>query len=77
MPRTKRTTGEADGLSKFQRYRKTQQGRGMKLLRIWVPDPHNPGFAEESERQAALLRGHPDEKEAMDFIEATFEWPEP
>ena len=75
MPRTKRTTG--DGLSKFQRYRKTQESKGMKLLRIWVPDPHRPEFAREAERQGKLLCGRPEEKEAMAFIEAVFEWPEP
>ena len=74
MPRTKRTTGDA--LSKFQRYRQTQRNRGMKLLRIWVPDPHRPEFAEEAERQASLLRGSPEEREALDFIQAAFEWPE-
>jgi hypothetical protein len=45
----------------------------MKLLRIWVPDPSSPEFAKETERQAKLLRGHPSEKEALDFIEAAFE----
>ena len=48
----------------------------MKLLRIWVPDPHRPEFAEEAERQASLLRGSPEEREALDFIQAAFEWPE-
>jgi len=42
----------------------------MKLLRIWVPDPHASGFREEAERQANLLRGAPEEREALDFIEA-------
>jgi hypothetical protein len=42
----------------------------MKLLRIWVPDPRAPGFAEEARRQAMLLRGAPEEKEALEFIEA-------
>lgn len=59
-----------DGLSKFQRYRASQRARGMKLLRIWVPDPHAPGFREDAERQAALLRGAPEELDALDFIEA-------
>jgi len=77
MPRTKRTTGTEDGLSKFQRYRKTQESRGMKLLRIWVPDPRRPEFAKEAARQGKLLRGRPEEKEAMAFIEAVVEWPEP
>jgi Protein of unknown function (DUF3018) len=50
----------------------------MKLLRIWVPDPNAPGFAEEVRRQAALLRGAPEEEEALDFIEAAARetWPE-
>jgi len=76
MPRPKRTTGPADGLSKFQRYRKTQENKGVKLLRIWVPDVHSPEFAREAARQGKLLSGQPEEKEALAFIEATFEWPE-
>jgi len=75
MPRIKRASG--DELSKFQRYRRTQIGKGMKLLRIWVPDPHRPEFAREAKRQATLLRGRPEEKEALAFIEAAFPWPEP
>lgn len=41
----------------------------MKLLRVWVPDPHAPGFREEAHRQALLLRGAPEESDALDFIE--------
>ena len=48
----------------------------MKLLRIWVPDPSAPGFKEEAARQAALLKGAPEEAEALDFIAAAFDWPE-
>jgi hypothetical protein len=48
-----------DGLDKFRRYRANQRARGMKLLRLWVPDPTAPGFADEAHRQAALLRGTP------------------
>lgn len=67
-----------DGHDKFSRYRASKRHQGMKLLRIWVPDPSAPGFAEEAERQAKLLRGDPAEQEAMDFIEAILadvEWP--
>ena len=42
----------------------------MKLLRVWVPDPRAPGFHEEAHRQALLLRGAPEEGEALDFIDA-------
>jgi Antitoxin MazE-like len=59
-----------DGLDKFRRYRATRRARGMKLLRVWVPDPHAPGFREEAQRQASLLRGAPEEREALEFIAA-------
>ena len=66
-----------DGLTKFQRYRQQQQNRGMKQLRIWVQDPHRPEFAAEARRQGLLLRGRDEEAEALDFIAAATEWPEP
>ena len=62
-----------DGLDKFRRLRADRKARGMKLLRIWVRDPKAPGFAEEARRQAALLRGAPEELEALDFIEAVMD----
>jgi len=66
MPRAART----DGLGKFQRYRATRKAIGMKLLRVWVPDPRADGFAAEAQRQAALLRGAPEEADALAFIDA-------
>jgi Protein of unknown function (DUF3018) len=75
MPRIKRA--QPDGLTKFQRYRRSQESKGMRLLRIWVPDPKRPEFAKEAGRQANLLRGRAEEQEALDFIEAAFTWPEP
>jgi hypothetical protein len=68
---------ENDGLDKFARYRQRQRRRGMKLLRVWVPDPSKPEFLAEAQRQGLLLRGLPAETEAQDFIEQVFEWPEP
>ena len=72
MPRAK----EMDGLSKFQRYRETQRHKGMKLLRLWVPDPRAPEFKSEAERQGKLLCDRPEQREATDFIERAFSWPE-
>ena len=46
----------------------------MKLLRVWVPDPTRPEFAKEAARQGRLLRGRPEEAEALAFIEAAFSW---
>lgn len=42
----------------------------MRSLQVRVPDPQAPGFREEAHRQALLLRGAPEEREALDFIEA-------
>jgi hypothetical protein len=70
MPRPAQT----DGLDKFRRYRATRHAKGLKLLRVWVPDPRAPGFREEARRQAALLRGAPEEADALAFIEAAADW---
>lgn len=75
MPGPKRKAD--DGLDKFKRYRQSKRHKGMKLLRVWVPDPHRPEFAREAARQAALLRGRPEEQEALSFIEEAVAWPEP
>jgi len=56
--------------SKFQRYRARQAAQGMRLLRVWVPNPQSLGFAEEARRQAALLCGMPEETDTLDFIES-------
>jgi hypothetical protein len=57
-----------DGLDRFQRYRCRRLSRGLKLVRIWLPDPAAAGFAEEARRQAAILRDAPEETEALEFI---------
>jgi len=62
--------------SKYARYRAAKRQRGMKLLRIWVPDPNAPGFKEEAERQAKLSNAAPDFDEVMAFVEAVGDWPQ-
>ena len=66
MPRPARD----DGIDKFRRYRTNRKAAGMKLVRIWVPDPKTPAFAAAAQREAEVLRGAPEEQEALDFIEA-------
>ena len=75
MPRTKRKT--TDGLSKFQRYRRMQERKGMRLLRVWVPDTNRSGFVNEAARQARLLHNRQEEAEALEFIANAFDWPQP
>ena len=57
MPRPARD----DGLDKFQRFRTNRNG-GMKLVRIWVPDPNSPEFAAAARREADVLRGATEEQ---------------
>jgi hypothetical protein len=57
---------------KFRRYRAKKKAQGLREVRLWVPDIHAPGFREEMERQAELLRGTPGELDAMVFAEALF-----
>lgn len=66
MPRTAR--GDAEG--KFRRFRARRKADGMKLARIWIPDPRSPEVAARALREAESLRGAADEQEVLDFIEA-------
>ena len=59
-----------DGVDKHKRFRATQRAKGLRLVRIWLPDPRAPEFQAEARRQAALIRGTPEDIEALDFIEA-------
>ena len=49
--------------------------RGMKLVRIWVPDPASPEFRAEALRQAARLKDAAEELETLEFAEAAADWP--
>jgi hypothetical protein len=46
-----------------------QKRKGMRQLRMRLPDTSTPEFRAEASRQASLLRGAPEEAEALDFIE--------
>ena len=59
-----------DRQNKFARYRARKKAQGLREVRIWVPDVNAPGFWEQSVREAAILRGAPEEEETMAFIEA-------
>ena len=65
----------AKPVNKFQRYRRSKQSKGMRLLRLWVPDTRSADFKKEIRREMALLRGAPEQLEATRFIQAAFDWP--
>lgn len=59
----------ATGADKFRRYREAKRRRGLREVRIWLPDVGAPGFAEEAARQAALLGDTAGEREAVELID--------
>ena len=52
------------------RYRDRLRAAGLRPVQIWIPDTSLPGFSEKLRAQVALLRGQPEEEEALDFLEA-------
>lgn len=56
---------------KFSRYRAAKRAKGLREVRMWVPDVSSPEFKAQAKREATILRGAPEELEALDFIEAT------
>lgn len=67
--RTARSTASADG-NKFQKYRASKQRQGLKLVRLWLPDPKSANVRRRIRRQCLALSGTPADGEALDFIEA-------
>jgi len=81
MPRTTRSHSAAsvppEG-DKFRTYRANKRRQGLKLVRLWLPDPKSTTFRRRVRQQCLALRGQPEDKEALDFIEAVNEeedWP--
>jgi hypothetical protein len=50
--------------------RRWREAKARLKVRLKLPDTNTPEFLAEARRQAALLRGAPEEAEALDFIEA-------
>lgn len=55
---------------KFARYRARRRSDGLKLVRIWAPDPNAPGFQDRLDAQLRAARDSDDERDVMDWIEA-------
>jgi len=51
-------------------YRARMRALGLRPVQIWVPDTTRPGFAAEVRRQVEVLRDQPEERDALEFIEA-------
>jgi hypothetical protein len=76
MPRTTRSDRAASvppGSDKFRTYRANKRRQGLKLVRLWLPDPKSASFRRRIRQQCVALRGLPEDREALDFIEAVNE----
>jgi hypothetical protein len=46
------------------------RAQGLRPIRIWVPDVHAPGFAQEARRQSRLAAESPHAGEDQAFVDA-------
>jgi hypothetical protein len=71
---------EASRLSaaeRSRRYRERKRAQGLRLVSAWIPDLRDPAVRKRIEEQLLALRGHPDEIEALRFVEgatADMDW---
>lgn len=54
---------------RVQRRRDALRASGLRPVQIWVPDTRRAGFAEECQRQSALLRDDVHERDVLQWIE--------
>ena len=62
--------------NKVARHRESLRSKGLRPIQIWVPDPRNPAFLAEAERQSRLVAAARDEAETQDFLERVTDWNE-
>lgn len=53
----------------MQNYRDRLRMQGLRPKTLWVPDTRSREFAEKVRRDSLAVRGHPSEREALDWIE--------
>lgn len=54
---------------RVQKRRAALRKAGLRPVQLWVPDTRRPSFAKECRRQSSLLRGDPQEREILAWIE--------
>jgi hypothetical protein len=58
----------------FSTYWSRQQRAGLKSLRIWVPEPKAPGFAEECCRQSLIVGDDPEDMRDLEMLAGIANW---
>lgn len=55
---------------KVRRYRKRMRARGLRLIRIWVPDTRTAAFRREAHRQSLAVADSARAADDQGFIDA-------
>ena len=58
---------------KFRRYRAKKKAKGLREVRLWVPDLRNPEVLARVQAEADRLRDTPGEKDAVAWLDAAVE----
>ena len=61
--------------NRTRRARSALRQRGLRQIKLWVPDIHGPGFTAELARQVRESEQH-DEIDDLEFIEKVADWSE-
>ena len=59
---------------RVRKHRESLRAKGLRPIQIWIPDTRKPGFAEEARRQCLAVRGDPQAKEVVDWIEQVMDY---
>jgi hypothetical protein len=55
--------------SRVQKHRDALRADGLRPVQLWVPDTRSPGFAQECQRQSAMLLQDPAEAKEIRWAE--------
>jgi hypothetical protein len=56
--------------ARVQKHRAGLREAGLRPVQIWVADTRRAGFAEECQRQSAILLGDAHERETLDWLQS-------
>ncbi|MCM0021932.1 MAG: antitoxin MazE family protein [Tagaea sp.] len=75
MKRTAKPKPKAQsGAARVAKRRAALRRAGLRPVQIWVPDTRNPAYIADVKRRCLALRGDPQEKEILDWIEAVADY---
>lgn len=67
------SSGASRSRVRVARHRTAMRRKGMREIRLWVPDARAPGFLEELVRQCRAVEASPVHGEVMDLLEGAWD----